>query len=373
MTLRDISTSLSPFLEDSAHVPSVGRFVGCLLGCAIGDAVGAPAERRPSTFAREYASRLERFDFETSEHHGGAKFGEYTDDTQLTRELAISLVEHRGFDPASFARRLAEAFEQHRIVGGGRSTAAAAKRLHDGVPWEDAGTPPPLAGNGAAMRVAPLGLFYWNNLVGLVEAARDQAIITHRAEASVAGSVAIAVATAMCLNASKSTSHPAERGWWAWLARFLSLADHASLAEDVQLLVERVFAGRRTHGRLAGDLAEREDVFQWLNAEDDASWDGISPWARTTVLWSLYCLLAHPTNYWAAIRLAIWPGGDVDTTAAIAGAMVGAHVGIDRFPSEVVEKMRLELGDARTPGWGWDGLEGLARQLHETATQPSEE
>ena len=45
-----------------------------------------------------------------------------------------------------------------RIVGRGQSTTKAATRLAMGVPWQEAGTPPPTAGNGSAMRAAPVGL-----------------------------------------------------------------------------------------------------------------------------------------------------------------------------------------------------------------------
>jgi ADP-ribosylglycohydrolase len=194
----------------------------------------------------------------------------------------------------------------------------------------------------------------------------EQAIITHRAEMSVAGSVAIATATAMCLNASKETSGPHELGWWGWLARFIGRYSNA-FGQDVEDLATLVFKGRKGAGWKPGEGEEYEAVLALVLKEDDPHWDGISPWARTSVLWSLYCLMAHPRNIWKAVELSIMPGGDVDTTAAMAGALVGAHVGIDAFPEQVIEKVAPWVHDVRSPEWDWVRLEKLAEQLHVVA------
>lgn len=215
------------------------------------------------------------------------------------------------------------------------------------------------------MRAAPIGLFYWNDLSGLLKAARDQAYTTHQSEMSVASAVAVSTATAMCLNASRTTSDPSERGWWAWLVSFLEPVS-ASFANDLSRLVDLIFGrGKRD----AGSDEERDAALRLVLEGDDRRWEGVSPWARSSVLWSLYCLSAHPFSYWDAVALAIWPGGDVDTTAAMTGAMVGAHVGIDGIPPRVRETFAGCLHDARSPFWDWDSIELLAARLHEISTQ----
>jgi ADP-ribosylglycohydrolase len=355
---------------DTLPVPRVEQFKGCILGCALGDVIGAWAERRPAAEARDYATYFIRLvDFAAERNHHGALFGQYTDDTQLTRELALSIVGERSFVAEDFAARIAKAFAQDLVVGYGRSTKIAATRLQRGVPWSESGLPAPAAGNGAAMRAAPIGLLRWNDVDQLIVDAVDQAVITHKAEMSVAGAVTIAVATAMCLNASRSTSGPHEPGWWSWLARFVARSSK-DFSIDVEDLSRRVFGGRRNLGRRPGSPDERDDVFAWIKESDDKSWDGISPWARSSVLWSLYCVMAHPTDVWKAIEMAIIVGGDTDTTAAMAGAIVGAHVGLDRFPAAVVEQIAPRIHDARAPLWGWEALETLAARLHEVATRP---
>lgn len=369
MTLRFINTERGTENEDEPPVvPAVERFKGCILGCALGDAVGAWAEARPAKEARQYASTAVRdVDFsKVGRHHHGMAFGQYTDDTQITRELALSLVDKGDWRPQDFADRIARAFAQNLVVGYGRATQEAAVRLLDGAPWNEAGTPPPRAGNGAAMRAGPVGLLWWNDVDRLLEVAQEQAVITHKAEMSVAGAAAIAAATAMCLNASRDTSGPHELGWWKWLARFVGRCSDA-FGRDVDALAETVFRGRRAKGK--GAAEEYETALQTVLQDDDPRWDGVSPWARTSVLWSLYCLMAHPRDIWGAIETAIMPGGDVDTTAAMAGTLVGAHVGIGGFPAVVLERVAPVIHDQRSPEWGWERLETLSEQLHAVAVR----
>ena len=370
MNLRDIATRPGPAHPEPPSPPaSVEQYQGVLLGCALGDAVGAWAEGKDPAEARDYAKHFVReCDFsKVGVHHRGMRMGQYTDDTQLARELTLSLIDEGDFDPEDFADRIARIFAQDQIVGYGRATQEAAVRLLDGVPWEEAGTPPPRAGNGAAMRAGPVGMLYSHDTAGLLKAAEDQARITHQADMSVAASVAIAMATAMCLNASKETSGPQELGWWAWLARFVCRSNK-ELGEDIDILAQRVFEGRRKSGWKAGEGDEYDAALEWVLEGDDERWGGVSPWARSSVLWSLYCLMAHPSDLWKAIELAITPGGDTDTTAAMAGTLVGAHIGIDKFPKEVLETVAPLIHDVKAERYTWEGLARIAATLHEIVT-----
>jgi len=374
MTVREIDTKVGELIETTApEPPRVERFKGCILGCALGDVVGAWAETRPADEARDYARHfVAKFDFsKVGSHHHGVPFGQYTDDTQLTRELALSLIDEGGWVPQDFADRIARLFANDQVVGYGRATQEAAIRLLDGALWDQAGTPPPRAGNGAAMRAAPVGLFHWNDFEALATVSLEQSIITHRAPMALAGALAVATAVAMCVNASRDTSAPHELGWWSWLARFVGRAEKVpefeELGRDIQDLAQMVFEGRKKRGRVPGCDEEAADALKFVKEGDDPRWSGVSPWARSSVLWSLYCVMAYPTDVWKAVTLAVAAGGDTDTTAAMAGAMVGAHVGLDQFPEEVLTDVAPRVQDAKAPLWDWDGLEKLAAELHETA------
>jgi ADP-ribosylglycohydrolase len=77
------------------------------------------------------------------------------------------------------------------------------------------------------------------------------------------------------------------------------------------------------------------------------------------VLWSLYSFLKNPDDYRETIRTAIAVGGDVDTTAAMAGAISGAQLGLDAVPPNLTHR----LTDQGT--WGQADLIDLAAQCYE--------
>jgi ADP-ribosylglycohydrolase len=96
---------------------------------------------------------------------------------------------------------------------------------------------------------------------------------------------------------------------------------------------------------------------------DDDEWKGISAFAISSVLWSLYSFLKTPNDYWETICTAISAGGDTDTTAAMAGAISGAYLGIGAIPSNLTSY----LTDRKT--WGLKELIDLAHQCYEIKMQ----
>ena len=98
----------------------------------------------------------------------------------------------------------------------------------------------------------------------------------------------------------------------------------------------------------------------------DEWWD-ISPFVVGSVLWSLYAFLRTPEDYWETICTAIAVGGDVDTTAAMAGAISGARVGLDGIPTDLAQK----LTDQGT--WGYAELVDLANRCYTLTVGDEEE
>jgi hypothetical protein len=92
-------------------------------------------------------------------------------------------------------------------------------------------------------------------------------------------------------------------------------------------------------------------------------WDGISPFVIPSVLWSIYSFLRTPEDYWETICTAIRVGGDVDTTAAMAGAISGAYLGLGAIP----EGLAHRLTDQGT--WGFEELTELARKCYRLKIQ----
>lgn len=314
--------------------PPADRFAGCLLGQALGDALGFPVEGHRPTVCRPYADGL-------LEGRWGVRLplprGQYTDDTQLARELLDSTLALGAFSPALYAERIAAQFTEGRIVGRGQATTQAALRIARGVPWQESGAPPPSAGNGSAMRAAPVALIARSD-DELVQIAVEQGHITHQDPRCAAGSVAIAAAAAQALRGPldvdalsvKVAAFDADFG--AWVRRLPALA-----AQPPDVALPQI----RRAGLAEGYVDE---------------WDGtVSPFVVGSVLWSLYAAMRCPTDYVGAIRLAILPGGDVDTTAAMTGAVVGARVGLSGLPGWV-----LHVNDRGR--WDFWALKSLAEK-----------
>jgi hypothetical protein len=83
-------------------------------------------------------------------------------------------------------------------------------------------------------------------------------------------------------------------------------------------------------------------------------WEGITPFVTHSILWSLYAFFVYPESYREAVCLALAAGGDVDTTAAMTGALVGARVGLGGIPAALAALVH----DQGT--WGYDQLVNLA-------------
>jgi ADP-ribosylglycohydrolase len=298
---------------------------GCLLGQALGDALGFVVEARPFEVAHRYVDHYLRAGRAGDLAHPDFAFGQYSDDTQLARELLLSVLDARGWSPEAFARRLSALFERGEDVGAGPGTRAAAARLSAGTHWSLAGTPAPYAGNGSAMRAGPLGLVFGDTRAR-VTAAVEQSLVTHLDPRCAAGAVAVAHAVAL-----------AARGGPLDATSFLF--EVAALAGEQDQSVGSAIRGLAAWNHLPPAGAAR-----WLHAEglDPAyadEWQGISAFVIPSVVWSLYAFLRDPDDYWSAVCTAIGAGGDTDTMAAITGAMAGARLGPSVLPGELIGQL----------------------------------
>ncbi len=331
-------------------MPDERRYSGSLIGQCLGDAMGFVVEGESPEVCREYVEETLKAGRVGEYGRAPFPFGQYSDDSQLARELMQGYAERGRFDPRDYARRIAMIFVENRIVGRGRATEQAAWRLAAGVPWEEAGTPSPSAGNGSVMRVGPIGLLYADDPGKMVRAAHDQGRITHRDPRCSAGAVAIAGAVALAvrggeIEAGRLLSQLAE-----WAAPF-----EESVADALRQLVEWVPQPPKEAAASVSGIGQNPDY------PDEAR--GISPFVTTSVLWSLYSFLRSPEDYWETVCTAIAVGGDVDTTAAMAGAISGAYLGLDAIP----ERWARYVTDRGT--WGYDELVDLAHRCQRLKTR----
>jgi ADP-ribosylglycohydrolase len=333
-------------------LPHKDQFSGCLLGQCLGDALGFAVEGFSPKACERYVEDILKTGKAGAFGHWPFPFGQYSDDSQLARELMQSYVACRKFDPEDYAERIKMIFLEKRIVAFGYSTKEAAKRLCQGISWEESGAPPPSAGNGSAMRAAPIGLFFFDKPQRLIQAAQAQGRITHKDPRCSAGAVAISGAVALLLQ-----------------GKLINPEAFISSLADWVVTIEPDFATELFKLK-KWILIPPEEAVSFISRAgleadyiDEDGWQNISPFVISSVLWSLYSFLRTPEDYWETICTAITVGGDVDTTAAMAGAISGAYLGIGAVPSHLTNY----LTDRGT--WKFDELVELAHKCYEIKMQ----
>jgi ADP-ribosylglycohydrolase len=159
-------------------------------------------------------------------------------------------------------------------------------------------------GNGAAMRVAPLGAWFAADLDQAVEQAALSAVVTHAHPEAAAGAVAVAVAAA--------------------------LAARGELAEDLLAAVAALTPEGKVAARLR-TVADRRFTLEpaWIAGEVGC---GLQISAPDTVPFAIWCAARHLDDLEEALWATASAGGDVDTTCAIAGGIVAARTGVHALP-----------------------------------------
>jgi len=318
------------------------RLAGCVLGQALGDAIGFVVEGQPPEQAAEYVAGWIRSGRADQRSREPFPFGQYSDDTQLARELLLVWRDEGDFDPSRFAARIADLFGRGADVGAGPGTRGTAHRLLLGVAWAQAATPAPYAGNGAAMRAGPLGLLARDS-GELVRLAIAQSRVTHADPRCGAGAAAVAGAVALA-------------GGGDPLQRAEVLTRLAELVAPVDPGFAGAVSGLVAWAALDPEPALAELHRRRFDSEAAPDWRGISGHVVPSVLWSLYAFLRSPDDYLEAVSTAVAAGGDTDTTAAMTGAMVGARLGPTALPGALLGRL-TDRGE-----WGAEALEQLARQ-----------
>jgi poly(ADP-ribose) glycohydrolase ARH3 len=272
------------------------RFTGCMLGLALGDAMGAPFEGDPPG---------------PKPLHMLPPILLYTDDTEMAIGVAESLAASGGLDPDHMAQRFAGNFNPAR--GYGRGTIEVIGLIRKGVHWGTANRrvfPEGSFGNGAAMRAAPVGLFFSGNADKLKEAAYGASAITHAHPLGKEGAHLTALAAALALKGVKSD-------------QALDALINASTLEQYGGKLQAV------KSLLAADHPAEEVVFRLGN----------TVLADESVPAAIYAFLRHGGDFMETVEFCLSLGGDTDTIAAMAGALSGAKVGAKGLPRALTARL----------------------------------
>lgn len=287
-----------------------------LLGGAIGDALGMPFENKLANY--EPLVKWDGKTYLSSESHELAP-GQFTDDSQMQQMIAESLINNHGFNPDDLAERYKEWISSGRARGYGRTTLMAITNLLNGKHWSQSGIPGSY-GNGSAMRSAPFGIYFRNDIKSLVAICKIDNSITHASEEAEAGSIAIALATAYLVNNDIENL----------LERICEHLPDSKVKRLIYSLDALIYNNNITAAQALRVLGTKANVIE-------------------TVPSALYCLLKFD-DYHDAVITAIKAGGDTDTTAAIVGSLFGAKKsmkGINRYLFSVEDFDKLVELDSK--------------------------
>jgi poly(ADP-ribose) glycohydrolase ARH3 len=291
------------------------KFAGCLVGSAVGDAMGRSLE---GLWIQELKVE-EGFS------------GRWTDDTHMMIGVAESLIENEGFDGSHMAQTFIRNYEREPWRGYASGPPRVFKWIRSGVAWNEAakrlfgGTGS--YGNGAAMRVAPVGILYHDDLERLRSVAYGQSQITHAHVLGKEGAALQACAVALAVNADPSSE-----------------LETSAFLERLKDFTRSEVYGRKLE--VAEKLLNEKDRVRVVRELGN----GVE--AQSSVPTAIYCFLCNPQSFEESLLYAISLGGDTDTIGAMTCAISGAYHGVEVIPERW--KARLERRAY---------IEGLAEKL----------
>jgi len=233
-----------------------------------------------------------------------------TDDTEMALGIVEVLARHGRIEREELARGFGQRYVREPWRGYGGTARRILQALADGAPWRPTAAAAfgglGSMGNGAAMRVAPLGAYFADHPARAIDEARASAEVTHAHAEGKAGAVAVAVAAAWVASGGA--------GGGALLAH---VVEHTPPGETRQ--------GIRRALELPPDTAVADVVAVLGN--------GSGVIAADTVPFALWCAAHRLDDFASALWTTVEGGGDRDTNCAIVGGIVALRVGREGIPA----------------------------------------
>jgi ADP-ribosylglycohydrolase len=338
---------------------------------AVGDALGAPLEGLSPQQIKTHYGRIRNYvdgrQAWKKKPYRWRLQGLYSDDTQQALALCDILLDFQRIDQ----ERLADLYlalmtpkgtfhGAHRGIG--RSFRHVLAALEQGVPARLAGQT--TAGIGAAMRVAPVSLYFREDLRAMFESVMAASLMTHRDVRSISGALGVAHAVRRLV-----AGEPRDPSLLLWIASDL-FKDEKEIARRHSDLVINI----SRHGHSLSQAIARVEALLDLPRErvfaaliEQANRHGAEPTCRRPTMGfppaciptCLYLLLTTK-SFEEAITEVVNLGGDADTAGAILGAMAGAYYGVDAIPKRWLDDLQNREGiDSRALALCQRSTEGL--------------
>ena len=310
------------------------KFAGSILGGMLGDIIGAVVEGESPGYIQTTFSNVDQIlELKDVEELFGGRWlvGRFTDDTQMSLCVADWLINEDEPDGKSLLSRFANAYEPWRRYGPGAGMILEAFPKYQDK-WEALATmmfPQGSYGNGSAMRVGPVGLYFHNDLKSIEETARISSLTTHSHMLAIQGATLQATAVALATRAAND----------------LDLVQFPKVLELTLSHFEERGQDTAVYKKALKTISEGLSVRFAPSKVAHILGTGIK--AQEAVPMAIYCFLANHDSYEKAVEGAVFLGGDTDTIASMTGAISGAFLGASRIPQKWLNRVREETYNPR--------------------------
>lgn len=305
---------------------------GCLAGLALGDALGMPTEcMTPERIAAEFGAVRGIVATPAWHPHSALPFASVTDDTE--QALALADIYARGVKMTadSAARAIlawADAQGSRLELYAGPSTRRALDALRNGADPRESGRQGTT--NGAAMRVAPVGIVHAGHFDRVLADTAEACLPTHGTTLAISGAAAVAFAVCEAMTdtatvdsvlqaAMRGAVEGREHGAWVWTAP----------------LEHRITLAVRLVQEAQGETMARDSLYRYV---------GVDITVSESVPTALGLVALAEGDPMRAVLNAAQMGGDTDTIGAIAGAICGALSGIRTVDQEMLSVVERANG-----------------------------
>ena len=296
------------------------KFLGCIYGLAVGDALGYPVEFMSLNEIKQILGKEGVKDFESLKNPLIAKripqpIGSYSDDTQMSLATARGLLQSNTNELDEIMKNIvsnyvawAESPENNRSPG--MTCMAGIKNLKNGMSWKKSGVPNG-DGCGAAMRTAPIGLYFYDGIHKLANISRAASECTHGNQTAMAAGVGTAYLVALAIQSYKPR----------------------------EMLKEVINFSRSLDDKLNKKLLDVERVINYDDHQKALTELGEGWRGDEALAMGLYCFMKNPHDFKKTVLMGANTNGDSDSIASIAGAISGAYNGLKTIPDEWINQI----------------------------------
>ena len=293
-------------MERAQSIRKIDRFRGCLLGLAVGDALGTSIEFCPPGSFTPLTDLV-----------GGGPFnlrpGQWTDDTSMALCLAESLIECREMDLNDQLTRYVRWYREGYLSSTGTCFDIGNTIRKALTNYEQTGDPlsgltdPGSAGNGSIMRLAPVPMYFANDIQAAMENSALSSLTTHRTRAAVDACRYFGGLIACALNGFEKDE----------LIGSTCIEEMSLFAEEIRLIA-------------GGSFNEKEPP--------EIRGTGYVVHSLEAALWAF----SRSETFEKGCLMAVNLGDDADTTGAVYGQLAGAFYGEAGIPTGWLSKLAFK-------------------------------